>query len=148
MTYKCAPVGRFGRLHMARGTNETGVSATVIEMVDSLHSQDAPQSRPAVVQQVRDWLREAPPQGVAAAQRAMASRPDRLFVLQTLQVPALVLYGSEDAITGSADHEVMARALGTEAVRIDGAGHLAAVEAPKEVAQALEELYHRAGGPG
>ena len=37
------------------------------------------------------------PAGVAWAQRAMAARPDRTEVLRGLSVPAVVVYGVEDA---------------------------------------------------
>src|SRR5699024_10353573 len=103
---------RTARLQMARRVLEAD-DAGVSEMAAGLLSPGAAQAHPVAVQHVRDWLVEAPPKGVAAAQRAMASRPDRLSVLQTLRVPSLVLYGSEDAITGAPDHETMARALGT-----------------------------------
>src|SRR5690625_6256198 len=71
-------------------------------------------------------------------------RPDRLAVLDGLDVPALVLYGADDAITGQDDHEAMGSTLGTEPVRVPEAGHLAAVEQPRQVASALTRLHEAA----
>lgn len=131
-----------GRLAMARRVLEEGAGAAA-GMVDAVLGPTTRQQRPEVVQRVQAWLTGAAPQAIAAGQRAMAMRPDRLHVLESLSVTALVLYGSQDAITGAKEHEAMAAALGTEAVVVDGAGHLSAVEAPDQVAAALTDLYRR-----
>ena len=137
------PEARANRLAVARRALEEGAVA-VSGMADDVVGPTTTQHRPQVVQQVRQWLAQAPPEGIAAAQRALALRPDRLTVLQDLQVPALVLYGVEDAITGEEDHGAMGAALRTEPVRVPEAGHLAAVEQPEQVAAALAELVQRA----
>ncbi|MGC0274134.1 alpha/beta fold hydrolase [Pseudactinotalea sp. Z1739] len=134
---------RTGRLSVAnRALGPDGAQA-VAGMIEGLLGPTSRAERSEVVEQVRHWLAQAPPEGIAGAQRAMATRPDRLAVLQTLQVPALVLYGSEDALAGAEAHEAMARALGTEPVVVQGAGHLSAVEEPAAVAEALAQLYQR-----
>ena len=64
-------------------------------------------SRPEVVLRVRDWLASAPTATVAWYQRAMAARPDSLDVLQGLDVPALVVWGDEDALSARAEQDLM-----------------------------------------
>ena len=132
------------RLAIARrALGEEGAGA-VIGMLSNMLSPTTARQRPEVVQRVREWLEQAPPAAIAAAQRAMAQRPDRLAVLDGLDVPALVLYGADDAITGQDDHEAMGSTLGTEPVRVPEAGHLAAVEQPRQVASALTRLHEAA----
>lgn len=131
------------RLDVARQAVGGEGADAVAGMVDAVLGPTTTQQRPEVVQQVQAWLAEASPQAIAAGQRAMAMRPERLHVLASLGVPALVLYGAQDAMTGAKEHEAMAEALGTEAVMVDGVGHLSAVEAPEQVAGALADLYRR-----
>ena len=134
---------RAGRLQMAEDALGSAGAQAVAPMLTSLL---APHPREEVQTEVSDWLSHAPPSGIAWAQRAMAERPDRLAVLTTLDLPALVLCGAQDAVTGLADHQEMATALGTQVIEVDGAGHLSALESPREVATALTGLYARATG--
>lgn len=131
---------RAGRLQMAEDALGEAGSGVVAPMLDSLLAPGAPEE---VRTEVTAWLAQAPPSGIAWAQRAMAARPDRLAALTTLDVPALVLRGALDATATLAEHEEMATALGTQVVQVDGAGHLSAVESPREVAAALADLYAR-----
>lgn len=84
--------------------------------------------------------------GIAWCQRAMAARPDRTEVLRSIDGPAFVARGAHDSLTSTADAALMADALGLEVVTIDDAGHLPAVEAPREVAALIEELARAARG--
>ena len=94
--------------------------------------------RPEVVARVEAWLDEARPESVAWYQRAMAARPDSLSTLGALRVPALVLWGDEDAISPEPEQRAMLDVLpdGRAAV-IATSGHLAAVECPDAVSEAL-----------
>jgi pimeloyl-ACP methyl ester carboxylesterase len=98
-------------------------------------------SRPDVVAEVRTWLGAATAGSVAWYQRAMAARPDSREVLAGLDVPALVIYGDEDALSPAGEQELMAQALADpRIVVVSGAGHLANVELPERVADALVEF--------
>jgi pimeloyl-ACP methyl ester carboxylesterase len=79
--------------------------------------------------------------GVAWGQRAMAARPDRTAVLRNVDAPAVVIRGENDALSSLEDSQVMAEALGTEVVVLPGIGHLAAFEAPADVARALAPVF-------
>ena len=48
------------------------------------------------IKEVQDISIETPLEGLAAAQRGMAARPDRLAVLRDAQVPVLFVYGKND----------------------------------------------------
>ncbi|WNM23786.1 alpha/beta hydrolase [Demequina capsici] len=78
--------------------------------------------------------------GIAWGQRAMAARPDRTAVLAEIDGPAVVIGGEHDKLVSSHDIAVMAEALFIEPVLVYGVGHLAAFEAPQEVARLLAPL--------
>ena len=135
------PQGRANRLQMAEAALGEQGAQVAAPMIDTLLGQNPAEE---VRAEVRELLAQAPPSAIAWAQRAMAARPDRLEALAQLDVPALVLRGAQDATASLADHQAMASALGTDVVEVDGAGHLSALESPREVAAALVDLYARA----
>ncbi|MDO5700674.1 MAG: alpha/beta hydrolase [Bowdeniella nasicola] len=89
------------------------------------------------------WIGQAPLEGIAWAQLAIAERPDRTEVLRGLDVPAVVIRGAEDKLSSAADHEAMAEALGCAVETVNGVGHLAPLEAPAEVARIIAGLMDR-----
>lgn len=135
---------RAARLAVARNALDEAGSGAVAAMIESLVGPATVSTRPAVVEQLRSWLADAPPPGIAAAQRAMAVRPDRLEVLRALDVPALVLRGEQDSLSGPEEHEAMAALLNTEVVTVPDVGHMSAVEDAASVAEALADLHRRA----
>lgn len=83
---------------------------------------------------------------IVAALEGMARRPDRTALLESIDVPALVLVGAEDRLTPPEVAEHMAGIIpGAELVVVPGAGHLPPVETPGAVAEALRQFWERAG---
>ena len=73
-----------------------------------------------------------------AQQRAAMGRPARDAVLASIRVPTLIAVGREDKVTPLAQHEEMARRVpAAQLVVFERCGHLAPLEAPCELAQAL-----------
>lgn len=99
------------------------------------------EERPEVISTLEKWVSEANGEGVAWAQRAMASRTGRLGVLQRCKVPAIVMRGEQDKIVDSRQAEEMASALAVGVRNVPRAGHLIPVEAPAAVARAILSLY-------
>lgn len=132
------------RLRIAEAAEEVG-SRAVAPMLTTLLGKTTQSSRKDLVAEVKGLLAAAPPDGIAWAQRAMAERPDRLQVLEGLDVPALVLRGAEDVVSSQEAAEAMAHALkDCELVVVPGAGHLTALENPEAVVEALRGLWARA----
>lgn len=133
---------RAARLAVAARAEEQG-SAAVAGMVEAVLGETTHAQRPEVVVRMRDWLAAAPPAGIAWGQRAMAARPARLTALEDLEVPGLVLRGSEDTMSPQESAEVAARALGgsSELVVLPRVGHMSAVEDPVAVAEVLGRFH-------
>lgn len=97
--------------------------------------EDAPAE---LLERVRGWIAEQTPNAIAAAALGMAERPDSVQDLATIDVPTLVITGSEDRLippevtAGIADGVA-----GAELLRIEGAGHLSNLEAAEAFDTAL-----------
>ncbi|MCL4836945.1 MAG: alpha/beta fold hydrolase [Thermoanaerobaculia bacterium] len=93
---------------------------------------------PALRADVLALMAPSAPEGVAAALRAMAARPDATPSLAAIQVPTLVVTGDADTLIPPAESERMAAAIPhAKLVTIPGAGHLVAHEEPVAFNSAL-----------
>jgi pimeloyl-ACP methyl ester carboxylesterase len=99
---------------------------------------------PQVADHVRSMMRTTDPIGAAAALRGRAERPDYEETLASVEVPALVVVGDEDAFTTRADAEQMSRLLKrSELVWVKGVGHMPNLEREAEFNEALGRLLER-----
>jgi pimeloyl-ACP methyl ester carboxylesterase len=122
---------------------EAGTRA-LLPMLDTLLGPTSHAGRPDVVEAVGALVRGADPAAVAWAQRAMAARPDSTGALPGLTVPAAVVVGEEDGVTGPDQARAMAAALPDAVLTVvPGAGHLSPVERPDAVAATLAGLLVR-----
>lgn len=140
-----AEEGRAARERTAIDALEKGSAVIARAMVPTLLSERTRRERPEVAARLEALMARQRPEAIAAASRGMALRPDRMEVLRRLQVPALVITGSRDALMPLPTSEAMHQALrGSRMVVVEGAGHLAHLEAPgpfnEAVAQFLDEL--------
>lgn len=136
---------REGRLATAARLEAGGSTAEVTgPMNERMISAASRAEQPDTVRDLRDWMNQAPAASIAWALRAMAARPDRTAALRTLDVPGLVLCGSDDVTMTWPEQEAMAEALGESVTALDKVGHLIPMEAPDATATALIDLWNRA----
>jgi pimeloyl-ACP methyl ester carboxylesterase len=129
---------RANRFAMADRAEAEGTGWLVDQMRTALLGATTLARRPAAEVALRGLVADQPPAAVAWAQRAMAARPDSLDVLRAADVPALVLHGAEDALIPGEEAAAMVAALPRATfAELPGAGHLAPLEVPDEVAAAL-----------
>lgn len=96
---------------------------------------------PAVAAHVLSMMRAAHPLGAAAALRGRAERPAYEDTLASLNVPALVVVGDQDAFTSRADAQLMHALLkGSELVWMEGVGHMPNLESTVEFNAALNRF--------
>jgi len=134
-----AEESRANRLALAERVEREGCGFLADEWHLGALSQVTLSQRPAVVEQVRDLVRAATPGGVAAAQRAMAARPDSTPLLSQLNIPSMVIHGLDDRYVSEAEARALAAQMkGARFVGVPDAGHLPNLEQPQIVLQAVD----------
>ncbi|SDF99054.1 Pimeloyl-ACP methyl ester carboxylesterase [Lentzea fradiae] len=138
------PEAAANRHAMADRVEREGVGEWLVEaMVPNLLGPNASGTARALV---RTMILEQRPEDVAWWQRAMAGRPDSTDVLESLDVPSLVLVGEHDKLTPpdvAAKLAVTLRRSTSE--RIEDCGHLPPVERPDEFRARLERWRAQVG---
>lgn len=127
--------GRKGRYDSIAKVEKEGVQPVIDAMLPKMLTSAAPRT---MKERVREIMTSSTPDGVIAALRAMAERPDSTPFLPQISVPTLIIVGEEDPITPPADADRMAAAIrGSRVVRVAGAAHLANYEKADEVNRAI-----------
>jgi 3-oxoadipate enol-lactonase len=133
--------GRRTREETAQRALRDGMGPIADSMLPKLLSAATREREPEVVERVRAMILGTKPAGAAAALRAMAVRRDQTDLLPSIDVPTLIIVGSEDQLTPPSDAEVMnAKIKHARLVRIEGAAHLSNVERPEEFNRALGDF--------
>ena len=130
-----------GRLGMAAEVLRSGTGPVAEAMLPKLLAPQTLAEKHAVVQQLDGMIREAAPAAIAAAQRGMARRADVRGQLASLDKPALLVVGTEDALSPPHEMSDMALAMpNANLVEINNAGHMTTLENPAAVNSALESF--------
>lgn len=141
-----APEGREGRLRTADQVLAQGHGPLLETLLPKLL---APGAAAGIQEQVRAMILAASREGIAAAQRAMAARPDSRPTLAEIGVPTLIIVGDQDQLTPPSESEAMAEAIaGSELEVIEGAGHLSNLERPELFNAALLRFLDDLDRPG
>ncbi|WP_372670913.1 alpha/beta fold hydrolase [Amycolatopsis kentuckyensis] len=140
------PAAKQARYDTAARITEEGMERYADELLPKMISKRTRATRPDVEAHVRRMMRNAPKEGAAAALRGRAERPDYTPALKRIDVPALVVVGSEDEFTPVADAELIHREIGgSTLVVIEGAGHLPNLECETEFDEALSTFLKNSG---
>ena len=135
------PEARAGRLQAANQVLETGVQPFVDSMLPKLMGETTHRTRPDLVAGARAMMMKMSAEDVAQVQRGMASRPDSMETLSSINVPTLIVAGEEDTLTPVAEAERMRQGIGGSQLKVIGkAGHYAAWEQPQEVGRLLRQF--------
>ena len=142
-----AETARTNRLALADRVEREGCGFLEDEWHLGALSAATLEQRPAVVKRVRALVHDATPAGVAAAQRAMASRPDSTPLLGELRIPVLVVHGLDDRYVSEQEARAMAGAIqGAQFVGVAQAGHLPNLERPEIVTDAVRHFLQSGVG--
>lgn len=135
------PDGKAGRNKMIETVRTSGAPAVAAAMLPKMLAPDAQQTRPQLVQQAKTIMESCPPLTTEHALIAMRDRPDFRDCLRSIAEPTLILVGEHDAITPPAVAQAMQKEIPhSQLVIIKGAGHLAPMEQPEQVNQALRQF--------
>jgi pimeloyl-ACP methyl ester carboxylesterase len=136
-----SPEAAAGRLKTAERVLAEGASVVAVSMLGKLFAPATAKEQPTIVEATRQVMLRTKPEGIAAALRGMAERPDVSGRLAEFDVPALVICGEHDAISPLAEMRGIAERLPrARFVEVKGAGHMAPLERPAEVNAALREF--------
>ncbi|NBH11996.1 alpha/beta fold hydrolase [Amycolatopsis sp. SID8362] len=140
------PAAKQARYDTADRITEEGMERYADELLPKMISKQTRATRPDVEAHVRRMMRDAPKEGAAAALRGRAERPDYVPALKDIDVPTLVVVGSEDEFTPVADAELIHREIrGSTLVVVEGAGHLPNLERETEFDEALSTFLKNSG---
>ncbi len=124
------PQARAGRYETAARARESGVRVVRDAMLPRLLSPHTRDTRPDIVQRLVSIMESASVEGVAGALEGMAERPDSSPILDTIDVPTLVVVGEADELTPPADARQLAAGIPGAVLRtIPLAGHVTCMEA-------------------
>ncbi|MGD9644380.1 MAG: alpha/beta fold hydrolase [Pirellulales bacterium] len=132
------PEAARGRRQLAARVLAEGAAPVAEAMLPKLFAPQAATRQPDRVQATEQVIRGTSPEGIAAALRGMAERPDATPLLATIRVPTLVIVGEHDGISPPAEMRTVADAIaGAEFVEVPDAGHMAPLENPTVVNAAI-----------
>jgi len=135
------PEVRTGRLQAANDVLERGTEPFFESMIPKVLANTTREMRPDLVEGALRMMRKMSPEDVAQVQRGMAARPDSVETLKTINVPALLVTGDEDTMTGVNEAELMRQHIrGSQLRVISKAGHYSAWERPEEASKLLRQF--------
>ncbi len=126
------------RGRLLRLAYEKGMSALAAEWLPPMMAGGARSAE--LMPRLAAMVERSTPDVYAGQINALLHRPDALPVLSEIEVPTLLLSGSEDTWSPVSQHETMRRRIPHATLfEVHGAGHMAPFERPDAVALALRE---------
>ncbi|WP_159888524.1 alpha/beta fold hydrolase [Paenibacillus puerhi] len=130
--------GKAGRLQAKQTIREQGLSVFIEGLIPKLFAPAHLESMPEAVKQAKEIGLGTSPEGAMHTLDAMRERPDRNAVLQSMELPLLLVAGENDQIIPVERTFVVQGDYVTQRL-ISGAGHMSMMEAPKELAQSVRD---------
>jgi pimeloyl-ACP methyl ester carboxylesterase len=120
---------------------ERGMALHGCELLPKLVGHTSMKAQPQVASFVYEMIASTPPSGAAAALRGRAKRRDYTPHLQSFDVPALIVVGTEDAFTDVDEAASMRARMPQATLEIfERVGHLPNLEAPAQFNLLLESF--------
>ncbi|MEM7335167.1 MAG: alpha/beta fold hydrolase, partial [Chloroflexota bacterium] len=123
--------GKNGRDQAIKLVQENGIESVVESMLPKLFAQAGFDSESDIVEYTKEVMLETSPEGMVGALEAMRDRPDSLESLAKIDIPTLIIHGSEDQIVPVSEAEAMNDAMPNARLYvIPDAGHMPHLEQP------------------
>lgn len=111
-----------------------------------LFAPQTPEENPGLVDEVRQWMEQAPAAGIVGGLLAMRDREDYVERLLSLDVSSLVVGAEKDVAVPQEHAEVLAKGLPNAELKIiSGAGHMVNLEETEVFNSALLEFLRSLG---
>jgi pimeloyl-ACP methyl ester carboxylesterase len=138
--FPCRPEEVASRGRLVEIAQKHGMAALAAEWLPPMMARAATARRRLIMQRLTSMTISQTPASFAAQIQALLDRPDAEPLLPTIRVPTLLLSGTEDTWSPPAQHARMQRMIeGSILVEVADAGHMAPIEQPDAVANALRE---------
>jgi 3-oxoadipate enol-lactonase len=138
--------GRAKRNELIAAARAKGSGSVADAMIGGMVGTTTREKYLGIVDAVYTMLALSPVDGVVGALEAMRERIDSTPTLSTIDVPTLIVCGSEDAFTPPAESEAMHAAIPSSRLEIlSGAGHLSNVERPAAFNHVVSEFIASIG---
>ena len=125
------PEARDKRMRLIEFVKQHGVEALAGRQLKAMVGETTFNSRPDVLEALRQLMADAPSAGVIGGLEAMAARPDATDLLGDIDVPTLVVSGSEDTFTPPDELRALAAAIPRRRLEVlRGGGHVCSYERP------------------
>jgi pimeloyl-ACP methyl ester carboxylesterase len=141
--FACRPEEVASRGRLVKIAQSRGMAALAAEWLPPMMARAATVERRLITQRLMSMIESQTPASFAAQVQALLNRPDAEPLLPSIRVPTLLLSGREDTWSPLAQHAHMQRMIeGSILVEVADAGHMAPIEQPEAVADALRELLN------
>jgi pimeloyl-ACP methyl ester carboxylesterase len=136
-----SPEARQGREAAALLARQRGIAVIAEGMAPRLLSPKTLQSRPELVQRVREIMLHSSLEGVLGDLDGLKDRPDSSPTLAQINLPTLVIAGADDQLIPLEETEAMRNAIAhSQMVVIPDAGHLLNLEQPQVFNAAVRDF--------
>ena len=133
--------GREKRRALIEVARTRGPGAVADGQITGMVGKTTREHRPGLVDEVHRMLGSASVEGIVGALEAMMGRVDSTETLATIDVPTLVIAGSEDALIPRRDSEILNEGIrGSRLEVIERAGHVSNLERPAAFNHLLSEF--------
>jgi pimeloyl-ACP methyl ester carboxylesterase len=135
------PQKKAGRLALADRIDAEGIHGYAAEALPKLLSAASHAQNPQLAADVLQMMQRQPAAGAAVALRVRAEHRDYIPVLSALDLPTLIIVGSEDQFTPVADAVLMHETIrNSTLVILEGASHMTNMEQPEAFNHALQKF--------
>lgn len=132
-----------GRTALAERVLVEGPAFVAETMMPRLFAKATFDDQPELIEELRKVIVGTDPRGVAAGAKALRDRQDMTAWLPSINVPTLLIVGEHDVISTADEMRGMAEAIpGAKYVKVLGAGHMAPLEAPTVVNDAIARFLN------
>jgi len=129
---------RQNRYNTIEKINYDGTDFLISDLLQKVLCEETLQNKPDVVEFVEAMMRRQNAEGIKGALASMAQRRDRTFILNTLDIPSIIITGSDDSIISPIEAKRMVRELQFGHLEmIPDSGHLSNLEQPVKYNEVL-----------
>jgi len=133
--------GRAARLKAAADVLEQGTEPFIDSMIPKLFGRTTLDTRPCLLMAPKEMMMKMSSEDISLVQKGMAERPDSVEILNTINVPTMLVAGEEDTLTPVRDAELMRQNIpGSQLKVVPRAGHYAVWEQAEEVGKLVRQF--------